>query len=94
MSQNHYAIARERVRWNIVDGQAVLIHTETLYYYSLNRTGTVIWSALLEHPMTESEIIDAVAKKFGQAPSDVTGDVRAFLAQMCVEELIQSETTA
>jgi hypothetical protein len=91
MSNPHYTVARERVRWNIVDGQAVLIHTESLYYYSLNRTGTVIWSALLEHPMTEPEIIDAVAKKFGQPTSDVAADVRAFLTHMVAEGLVQSD---
>lgn len=89
MSQKQYAIARNQVRWNIVDGRAVLIHTETLYYYSLNRTGTVIWSGLLEQPMTESEITNAVANHFGQTPGQVSADVNAFLEQMIAEGLIE-----
>lgn len=94
MSLTKYAIARERVRWNIVDGQAVLIHTETLYYYSLNRSGTVIWSTLLEASKTEPELTDAVAKKFGQPQSAVAGDVAAFLAHMCQEGLLYAEPRA
>jgi hypothetical protein len=89
MSPVRYTIARDRVRWNIVDGQAVLIHVETSYYYSLNRTGTVIWEKLLAQPLTRDEITDAVAQRFGKTPRQVSDDVAAFLEQMLSEELIQ-----
>ena len=85
-----YTIASERVRWNIVDGQAVLIQVETSYYYSLNHTGTVIWESLLEQPMTMDEIIKAVSARFGRPPAQIRQDVSAFLHHMVSEELIQT----
>jgi len=77
------------VRWRIVDGEAVLIHLETTYYFSLNRTGTRIWELLVAGEPSEAELVAALAGAYPDVPHmAVETDVRAWLTHMRVEGLL------
>ena len=84
----NYRINQEIVRWRIVDDEAVLINVENTFYYSLNKTGTLIWQLLLERPRPFEEVVGAVAARFRRTEAEVGADVRQFLEQMGAENLI------
>lgn len=83
-----YHINQAIVRWRIVDEEAVLINIENTFYYSLNKTGTLIWQLLLERPRPFAEIVGAVATRFRRTETEVGADVRQFLEQMGAENLL------
>ncbi len=85
-----YSINRDAVRWRVVDGEAVLIHVKTTFYYSLNATGTAVWELLAEGDRSLDELVEAVAARFERDPSKVRSDVELFLEQMTKEELVEA----
>ncbi len=76
------------VRWRKVDGEAVLINVDTTYYYSLNRTGTIIWELLLKESHDAEEIVSFVAERFRAEADKVREDVQALLGQLRDEGLV------
>jgi len=60
----------------VIDGEAVIIHFGTNYYYSLNPAGTVLWEALRQ-PCRMSEFT-----------AGETDGVTDFLARLREEELV------
>ena len=54
-----YVANTDRVLWRVVDGEAVLVHKETSYYYSLNTTGTVIWELLSAEAQSAADLVNA-----------------------------------
>jgi hypothetical protein len=83
-----YTINRERVRWRIVDDEAVLIDVETSHYYSLNRTGTLIWQLLTDRSPTIQEIVRDVAGHYSRDESSVHPEVHGFVDEMVAEGLV------
>jgi len=83
-----YSINRNQARWRIVDGEAVLINVESSYYYSLNKTGTLIWELLLEQNRSLDDLVQAVSERYGKPGGAVEGDVRSFFDLMTAEGLV------
>ena len=48
-----FAVDRRRVVHETIDGEAILIHMETGFYYSLEGSGSEIWSGLVAGRATE-----------------------------------------
>lgn len=44
--ERYLQLNNEQVADRVIDGEAVIIHFGTNYYYSLNPAGTVLWEAL------------------------------------------------
>jgi len=88
MTQTQYRVPRDKVRWNIVDNEAVLIQIETSYYYSLNKTGTFVWEELLVRPQTADELTQRVAAHFGRDTATARADLMQFLDSMIAEQLV------
>lgn len=83
-----YSVDRQNARWRIVDREAVVINLTNTHYYSLNKTGTFIWSLLLEGDRSLDDIAGAVAARYGQALDAVLGDVRAVIDELKREDLV------
>jgi hypothetical protein len=72
----------------IDDGSAVLLHLDTKFYYTLNRTGVVVWKALCEGKAPSIEAIgEAIAAEFRVAPEAATRDVEALLDELVADGL-------
>jgi hypothetical protein len=83
-----YAANGDNARWRVVDGEAVIINLVNTHYYSLNRTGTFIWSLLVERAATMDELVSAVAARYGRPADEVAPDVRAVLDDLAREGLV------
>jgi len=83
-----YSINKERVRWRVLDGEAVIIDVESSYYYSLNRTGTLIWEYLLSQNGSFQDIVEALTLQYGAGADTAESDVRGFLDVMLEENLV------
>jgi len=86
-----FKIDPDKTFWRILDGEAVIISAETSHYYSLNRSGTFIWTLLAEGPLSEEEIVARVAAHFERSPREVSADVARLLADLRDEHLLAVE---
>jgi hypothetical protein len=68
------------------DGLA-LFHLRTNRYFSLNRTGTLIWSRAAE-PVTIAALTDALADQFQMSSALVSRDVERIVGDMIAAQLL------
>ena len=78
----------KQVMWNVVDNEAVLLNTETGFYYGMNKTASVIWE-LLETPKTIEEIVQEMNKRFSVDSAVLTGDVEQIIKTLTSKRLIE-----
>lgn len=78
------------VRWNVMEGEAVILNLATGIYYTLDPVGTVIWQEVTAGKDIE-EIVEIVCARFDEEASVVRGDVEDLLAHLKEEQLIVQE---
>jgi hypothetical protein len=83
-----YSVNTRTAQWRIVDGEAVLVNTESSYYYSLNRSGTLVWSALSEGARSADDLAREVATAFGIDETRARHDVDTLLQALRAEDLV------
>jgi hypothetical protein len=78
--------------WRELDGEVVVLGSETSTYFSIGGTGTMLWP-LLVVGASRRRLADELSARFSeQAPVDVAADVDAFL-ERCVELGIVEEAS-
>ena len=70
------------------DGQAVLLHLDTKFYYTLNATGVTVWKKLDGASATREEIAAELSKKFRVDADVAARDLEPVLAEMISEGLV------
>ena len=68
--------------------EGVLLHLGTQTYYSLNRTGLVIWR-LMEKGLTFGEIAGEVASRFDVMPADAEQSVIDLARELAAAKLVR-----
>ncbi len=70
------------------DGQAVLLHLDTKFYYTLNATGVTVWKKLDGKNATREEIAEELSKRFRVEADVAARDLEPVLAEMIAEGLV------
>lgn len=78
----------KHVIWNVVDGEAVLLDTQTGVYYGMNRTASAIWE-LLETPKTVQEIVLEMMTRYSVDQAVLAGDVEDVVTMLRSKRLIE-----
>ncbi|HTL94927.1 MAG TPA: PqqD family protein [Gemmatimonadaceae bacterium] len=73
---------------SLSDG-AVLLQLYTKRYFSLNETGSRIWS-LLEQQATDEEIVDALVREYDVEKPEAARAVNQLLDDLVAERLIET----
>ena len=87
-STSHVAINGPNVIHETIDGEAVIINLMTGRYYSLEGTGSEIWS-LIEKEASVPTIVEGMTRRHGIAHPDAQHVVVHFLEQLLEEKLIR-----
>lgn len=82
-----YRIVPDALSASLSDG-AVLLQLYTKRYFSLNDTGSRIWS-LLEQHASQDEIVETLVREYDVETSEVTLAVRRLLDDLLAERLIE-----
>lgn len=73
----------------IDDGSGVLLHLDTKFYYTLNRTGVVVWKALSDAETPSIEAIgERVAREFRVTAEAAARDVSALIDELVADGLV------
>lgn len=76
-----------RVISETAGGEAIMIDLVSGDYFSLNETGTAIWT-LIEASASQAEILAALASRYDGAHEELESAVQSFLGDLEREELI------
>lgn len=82
--------ARDSALATTIDGEAVLLETESGTYFGLNEVATVVWDSL-EEPSSVSALRDAILEEYDADPERVQEDLEAVLVKMEDKGLIDVE---
>jgi hypothetical protein len=82
-----YAVNSGQVISEIVDGEAVMINLTTGNYYSLNESGSAVWS-LIESGAGTNEIVGRLAARYEAAENEIEEAVMRLLEELRHEELV------
>ena len=80
------------VAWRVVEDEGVLLHSETSAYFGLNRTGTLLFAALIERPLDDGELLELATRHFRELPTDAPTQMAEFLAELTSHGLLEPAT--
>lgn len=78
----------KHVIWNVVDGEAVLLNTQSGIYYGMNKTASAVWN-LLEVPKTVEEIVLELLKRFSVKHETLSRDIEEVVMSLGTKHLIE-----
>lgn len=70
------------------DGTGLLLHLGSKLYFTLNRSGVVIWKALVRGGATRGALIGLVRETFEAGAANVERDLDSLLDEMFAEQLV------
>jgi hypothetical protein len=71
----------------LFDGELVIAHYGSGFYYSVSEAGALIWQAL-RHGFSTEETVSWLAGHFAADAARIPGDVDAFVSKMLDEKLL------
>jgi hypothetical protein len=86
---NRFRIDPTAVEWREVDGEVVVLDLKRSEYLAVNKTGTVLWSALAEGADVET-LARALVDRFGIDDDQATRDASAFIEDLRGKGLLLS----
>ena len=82
-----FELDRRRVVHETIDGEVILIHMETGFYYSLEGPGSEIWDALVAG-CGPDEIAGRLRTRYLAPPGAIEDAVAALAEELCEERLL------
>ena len=72
------------------DGTGVLLNVETLLYFSLNRTGAILWQEIDQAETSELEhLVRSTCERFDVDQSSASEGIQGFVNQLARFGLVQ-----
>ena len=75
--------------WREVDGETVIISSDSKLMHVLNETGSMIWSLLDENHDLDS-VVQIIAEKFGGSEEVVRNDLYEFIESLKSLNLLEN----
>ena len=81
---------RDSVLWRVIEDDTVLLNLKTNYYYSLNKTGSIILRELNDGKSIE-EVVEYLFNYYkGEVErTELAGDVDELISDLSKEEMIE-----
>ena len=78
---------RSRIVYDVLDGQVLIIRSDTGAYYSLDGTAAEVWVAIMGGS-DEAGVVAVLSERYPAAADAVATDVTAFVDQLLAESLL------
>jgi len=85
--KNYYGVDTDRFIARVIVQEAVILDAQTGYCYSLNKTATVIWSALMAGHSLEA-VMTHLRISYGLSEEQSKKDLETFIAAMVQKKLL------
>jgi coenzyme PQQ synthesis protein D (PqqD) len=80
----------DALHWRIVDGEVLMLDSESGRYLALNRSGAALWEMLLAGT-TRAQLTERLVSEYAIGPAQAAGDIEALLDDLSVRRLLVSE---
>ena len=77
------------VEWRQLEEEIVAVDTRQSTYMAVNRSGALLWPALLEGA-TREELVECLVGKYGLDQGDADRDVDMFIKALEDQDLLES----
>jgi hypothetical protein len=91
VSRMRFEVDPHRVVHETIDGEAILIHMKTGFYYSLEGAGSEIWSELVAG-CTPEEIAGLLRTRYDAAPGAIETAVSTLVEELRAEGLVDESS--
>jgi hypothetical protein len=81
-------VAAEDTLSTTLDGESVILHTESEQYFGFNEVGTDLWELVAE-PRSIAELTEAIAADYDVTVSECRADIEAHVEAMLAEDLVR-----
>jgi hypothetical protein len=88
VESERYHVNPAKVVHETIEGEAILIHLESGFYYSLDGAGADVWGLLAESRPVGDVAVE-VADRYEADPEAVDGEVRRLAAELAEEGLLE-----
>jgi len=92
LSSTTRVIASDTALSTTLDGEAVILETESGTYYGLNDVATQIWDTL-DEPRTVAELQESILEQYDVEADRVQRDLESVLTDMAANDLVEFEHT-
>jgi hypothetical protein len=82
-----YTVDANRVTWDEIDGETLIINVETGYYFSLDGVGSLVWRMLTEG-LDERDMVARIVSEYDVDEATARDDLQALIAALAGEELV------
>ena len=72
----------------LADGTGVLLHLDTKFYFTLNKSGVAVWNCLEMAPTNVLDLTELLVARFEVAHDQARADLNSLLVEMRNEQLI------
>ena len=83
-----YMIDVESAVWKIIDGEAVVVHSDSSEYFGLNASGTALWQVLATSKPSTEQLATYLADHFDREPEVASREAESFVAKVLAAGLI------
>ena len=87
-----FKINQPQVVHEVIDDEALVIHLEKGYYYSLNKAATVLWTQIARDASL-GEIVNYLTSRYDAGREALEKPAADFIRQLVEEGLVQASTT-
>jgi len=92
LSSTTRVIASNTALSTTLDGEAVILETESGTYYGLNDVATQIWDTL-DEPRTVAQLQESILEQYDVEADRVQRDLESVLTDMAANDLVEFEHT-
>ena len=79
----HIEKSSQTVFTPLADGTGVLLNLETLFYYNLNRTGSLLWQQIeAGNDLTLDDLLSSTCERFDVDEASARQFISAFIKQL------------
>jgi len=82
-----YTIDRNRIAWDEIDGETLIIDTESGFYFSLDGVGSVVWK-MLGAGADPKAIVERIVGEYDVDATTAGEDVQLLVETLLREQLI------
>lgn len=86
--QNTYRVDEDRVVFEILDKEVVLVNLDNGYYYVLEGSAAAIWQ-FLAAGLAMEDSVDLILKNFSGDREKITAEIQNFTAELINEDLLE-----
>lgn len=70
------------------DGTGLLLHLGTKLYFTLNRSGVLVWKSIVRGGATRADLVHLLVESFETSTAQVEADLDPLLDEMLSEQLV------